>query len=136
MLSFYLQIRSTQTSATGFLLNVHIFLQLTFLNFSPFCLAFFYIFCSFMPLSSSSPFQKYISGALKLQLITFYKMFTIFSLAWSAIPIQVFSILTAVSQEQPFLVIIIIIYFCPPKPRSIFGLHRQPTCQNLRLGSD
>ena len=38
------------------------------------------IFCSFMPLSSSSPFQKYLSGALKLQLITFYKyIFSFFS---------------------------------------------------------
>ena len=37
------------------------------------------LFCSFMPLSSSSPFQKYLSGALKIQLITFYNIFKMFS---------------------------------------------------------
>lgn len=46
VLSFYLQIRSTQTSATGFLLNFHIFLQLIFLNFCPYCFAFFFFFSS------------------------------------------------------------------------------------------
>ena len=25
-------------------------------------------------------------------------------------------------------------YFCPPKTRSIFGLHRKPWCQKFRLG--
>ena len=34
------------------------------------------------------------------------------------------------------LTYIFIIYFCPPKPQSIFGLHREPRCQKFRLGSD
>ena len=33
-------------------------------------------------------------------------------------------------------IIIIIIYSCPPKARSIFGLHRKRQCQKFRLCSD
>ena len=33
-------------------------------------------------------------------------------------------------------IFIIIIYFSPPNPRSIFRLHRQTTCQKFRLASD
>ena len=75
-------------------------------RFFHFVLHFSSLSCSFMPSSSSSPYLKYFSIALKLQLINFI-YFLQFSavLAWSAIPIQVFSIVTAVSQEQPFLAV-------------------------------
>ena len=35
-----------------------------------------------------------------------------------------------------YIFIICIIYFCPRKPRSIFGLHRERRCQKCHLGSD
>ena len=75
VLSFYLQIRSTQTAATGFLQNVHIFLQLIFLNFCPYLFSIFLLFSSvFCPNLAPGPFKNtFHSSTFQLPVLSLFK---------------------------------------------------------------